>query len=115
MKKDSLLMRQSLPSLITVLFLAVCTRVQGAVELQDRISVSAFGAKGNGICDDTSAIQKALDAAAQSGGGAVVVPSGTFVITAPVSLGANCTLEGVGGASVLKWGGAVWTLSLIHI
>jgi len=102
-------MKQFLPFLVTVLLLAVFTRVQGAVELQDRISVSAFGAKGNGICDDTSAIQKALDAVAQSGGGAVVVPSGTFVITAPVSLGANCTLEGVSGASVLKWSGAVWT------
>ena len=109
MKKDRLLMKQSLPSLVIMLLLAVSTRVQGGVEIQDRISVSAFGAKGNGANDDTAAIQKALDAAAQSGGGAVVVPSGTFVITAPVSLGANCTLEGVGGASVLKWGGAVWT------
>lgn len=75
----------------------------------EKASVSDFGAMGNGTNDDTAAIQRALDAAANAGGGAVVVPRGTFVITAPVSIGANCTLQGIGGASVLKWGGAVWT------
>jgi hypothetical protein len=37
-----------------------------------------FGARGNGIADDTRALQDALDASAASGGGRVVVGPGTF-------------------------------------
>ncbi len=96
-------------SVTTLMLIALPVRAQAADEICEWISVSAFGAKGNGTNDDTAAIQNALDAAAKSGGGAIVVPRGTFVLTAPVAIGANCTLEGIGGASVLKWGGGVWT------
>lgn len=46
------------------------------------INVLDYGAVGNGIADDTLAIQKAIDAAYTAGGGIVVIPSGyTFLVT----------------------------------
>jgi polygalacturonase len=43
-------------------------------------NVRDFGAVGNGTNKDTVAFQKALDACAVSGGGEVLVPSGTYLI-----------------------------------
>ncbi|MEG4086685.1 glycosyl hydrolase family 28-related protein [Microcoleus sp. POL10_C6] len=45
------------------------------------VSVKDFGAIGNGIADDTRAIQKAIDAVNESGGGVVFFPSGTYKVT----------------------------------
>ncbi|NWC09397.1 right-handed parallel beta-helix repeat-containing protein [Pseudomonas agarici] len=45
-------------------------------------NVQDFGAKGDGITDDTAAIQNAIDAAAAAGGGQVYVPSGTYIVSA---------------------------------
>ncbi|TNF80250.1 type I secretion C-terminal target domain-containing protein [Pseudomonas sp. ICMP22404] len=44
--------------------------------------VQNFGAKGDGITDDTAAIQAAIDAAAAAGGGQVYVPAGTYIVSA---------------------------------
>lgn len=41
--------------------------------------IKSFGAKGDGIAKDTRAVQSALDACAQSGGGTVLVPPGIFL------------------------------------
>ncbi|MFD0671308.1 glycosyl hydrolase family 28-related protein [Cohnella sp. GCM10027633] len=43
-------------------------------------NVSQYGAKGDGATDDTDAIQKAIDAAYQIGGGIVFFPAGTYVV-----------------------------------
>jgi hypothetical protein len=40
--------------------------------------VKGFGAVGDGVADDTAAIQAALDAGAEQGGGRVVVPAGRY-------------------------------------
>ncbi|NUT90031.1 type I secretion C-terminal target domain-containing protein [Pseudomonas corrugata] len=45
-------------------------------------NVQNFGAKGDGITDDTAAIQAAIDAAAAAGGGQVYVPAGTYIVSA---------------------------------
>ncbi len=55
------------------------------------VSVFRFGAKGDGRTLDTGAIQAAVDAAHEGGGGTVVVPSGAFV-TGSIFLKDNVTL-----------------------
>ncbi|WP_415769067.1 M10 family metallopeptidase C-terminal domain-containing protein [Pseudomonas sp. LB3P38] len=44
-------------------------------------NVQNFGAKGDGITDDTAAIQSAIDAAAAAGGGQVYIPTGTYIVS----------------------------------
>jgi parallel beta-helix repeat protein len=45
-------------------------------------NVQDFGAKGDGITDDTAAIQSAIDAASAAGGGQVYMPTGTYIVSA---------------------------------
>jgi hypothetical protein len=45
------------------------------------VSVKDFGAIGNNIADDTKAIQKAIDAVSQAGGGVVFFPRGIYKVT----------------------------------
>jgi hypothetical protein len=61
-------------------------------------SVTEFGAKGDGVADDTTAFQKALDASAAQGGGQVLVPAGRFLIKTHLSIPAGITLKGVAEA-----------------
>lgn len=44
-------------------------------------NVKNFGAKGNGITDDTMAFQKCIDALRSKGGGTMTVPQGNYPIT----------------------------------
>ncbi|MHC8407457.1 putative Ig domain-containing protein [Pseudomonas sp. TMB3-21] len=44
-------------------------------------NVQDFGAMGDGITDDTAAIQSAIDAAAAAGGGQVYMPTGTYIVS----------------------------------
>lgn len=44
-------------------------------------NVKAFGAKGDGVTDDTAAIQQAIDACAAAGGGTVFLPAGTYLVS----------------------------------
>ncbi len=57
----------------------ICTPNPYAFDLPDRVwdvTDPAFGAVGDGFTNDTDAIQAAIDAAAEAGGGVVVVPGG---------------------------------------
>ena len=61
----------------------------------------SYGATGNGSTDDTTAVQKALDAANAAGGGTIYFPAGTYVV-GNLNLYSNTVLYGDGPASVLK-------------
>src|SRR5690606_15260052 len=69
------------------------------------INVKTYGAKGDGVTDDTEAIQKAIDACFAAGGGIVFFPEGKYIISAPVVKKAKVSLIGVGGRdSIISWG-----------
>lgn len=68
-----------------------------------------YGAKGDGVTDDSHAIQLAINAAAKAGGGEVYLPPGTYNVSGPnadggcLTLQSGVTLSGAGaGATTLK-------------
>lgn len=72
---------------------------------RDFYDVKAFGAVGDGVADDTRAIQAALDAATASGGGTVFLPAGSYRVSTRRQRGvrnyallvaSNLTLRGAG-------------------
>lgn len=61
-------------------------------------NVRLFGAVGDGVFDDTAAIQAAIAACAAAGGGIVLFPRGTYLISATLTVPSFVALYGVGGA-----------------
>jgi len=70
---------------------AVETTVQA--KLRESVSVKDFGAVGDGVADDTAALQAAVDAVSALGG-AVNFPAGTYNITAPLKVSSGVALVG---------------------
>lgn len=67
-------------------------------KLQEWISVKDFGAVGNGITDDTVAIQKAINT-----GLPILIPAGTYIINGTLTGVTNLKLQGQGvGQTILK-------------
>jgi polygalacturonase len=64
--------------------------------------VRAYGAAGDGVTDDTAAIQLALSAAGAAGGGRVCIPPGRYRVTNTLLVPSNTQVWGAGrGSSVL--------------
>ena len=65
-------------------------------------SVKDFGAVGDGVTNDTAAVQAAIDEAGRSGGGLVTLPSGVYLVD-PLALRTGVALVGDGvGATVIR-------------
>lgn len=62
------------------------------------LSVDAFGAVGDGVTDDTAAIQAAIDRANQLGGQKVLFPSNTYRVDGFLTLYSNVKLVGEKGS-----------------
>jgi hypothetical protein len=61
-------------------------------KLSETVSVKDFGAVGDGVTDDTDAIQAAIDA-----GGNIMLPVGTYKITSALTIsGSNLVISGYG-------------------
>jgi hypothetical protein len=76
-------------------------------KLAETISAFDFGAIGNGIANDTVALQNLID----NGGG--YIPPGIYLITSPLVMKDHVHIYGAGGdringqfSTVIKWGGA---------
>jgi hypothetical protein len=92
----------------------------------DTVNVKDFGAKGDGVTDDTSAIQAAIDYVGELGGGSVLLPSNDYKVSSEIVLTkSNVALIGEGHdcnlftkstkGSRLIWSGGVNTGYMIGI
>ncbi len=66
-------------------------------KLQEVVSVKDFGAIGNGVVDDTDAITDAINAVGNAGGGTVLFPAGTYLVSEIVCDWAGIVLQGEDG------------------
>lgn len=74
-----------------------------AVGLNDlAFNVKEHGAVGDGVADDTTEVQAAIDGAIAAGGGVVFFPEGTYLCNGLECAGSNVTLQGAGWGSILK-------------
>ncbi len=74
-------------------------------KLADMVSVKDFGAVGDGIQDDTIAIQNALAAH-----DAVFIPNGVYLTTSTIQVAANKTLIGAGQMSILRGSSSLFNI-----
>jgi hypothetical protein len=66
-------------------------------KMRDIVSVKDFGAVGDGVTDDTAAIQAAITFVRQNGGGTVFFSNGTFKISSTIVVGySDVKLQGEG-------------------
>src|SRR5262247_2429277 len=70
------------------------------------INLSDFDPVGDGVADDGPALQRALDALADAGGGTLLIPAGRYRIVTPVAKdfssvpGARIVIQGVPSATM---------------
>jgi len=70
---------------------------QNQITLSGLVNVKAYGAQGDGLTNDSAAIQSAINA----GLGTVVFPKGDYLLTTGLTLGDNAVLQFEGGARLL--------------
>ena len=75
-------------------------RVQEPQIPAHRVSITEFGAVGDGLTKNTQAFEKAIAAAAAKGGGTVVIPRGLW-LTGPIVLRSNINLHAEAGSMVI--------------
>jgi hypothetical protein len=85
---------------ILVFGLLVCSAGNGLAQPQTQFNVKNYGAIGDGIHLDTEAINKAIQAACDTGGGTVFLPGGKY-LSGTVVLQNNVTLWIDSGATLL--------------
>lgn len=95
-------------------FSGITTRIGQLGEFDSSFNVKTYGAVGDGVTDDTTAIAAAITAAGGRGG-RVIFPRGVYLISSTLSVNTNgLILEGIGGdvdgtqsgMTTIKWGGA---------
>jgi hypothetical protein len=65
-------------------------------KLGDQVSVKDFGAVGDGVTDDTAAIQAAIDYIGGAGGGTVIIPPGEYLASELVCYWRGVEIKGSG-------------------
>jgi hypothetical protein len=70
-------------------------------KLRETVSVKDFGAVGDGVTNDTAAIQAALTSL--TSGGTLIIPTGTYKLTSGLTVSANEITVQCQGDAVLNW------------
>jgi hypothetical protein len=80
------------------------------LKLAETISVKDFGATGDGVTDDTTAITNALAA-----GSCIYFPTGTYLVSSTIQVPNNVSVYGDGSASVIRgnFAGAVLAIGVL--
>lgn len=95
---------------------AVATTVQA--ELRLSVNVKQFGAKGDGVTDDTAAIQAAITATLSTLGGSLYCPNGTYLISSELSIpqvqGIKIYGQSMGGVIFRQSSNATHIFSFAH-
>ena len=87
----------------------VCFAVMAGPAAGKEFNITAYGATAGDDTDDTTAIEKALAACGEAGGGTVFIPAGTFLLSrrnneSPIlEVLPNTTIRGEGMSSILKF------------
>lgn len=81
--------------LLTVVSTGALVGALAAEPPAGRLNVVDYGAKGDGLTDDTAAFQRALDAAAKAGGGTVLAPRGVYRFAGHLNVPPAVTLQGI--------------------
>ncbi|HEY3991384.1 MAG TPA: glycosyl hydrolase family 28-related protein, partial [Ktedonobacteraceae bacterium] len=79
---------------------AIVARVKPPTFLNALYPVTNYGARGDGLTDNTTAFQRAITDCSHNGGGVVLVPAGIFV-TGAIRLLSNVNLHLVAEATIL--------------
>jgi len=87
-------MRLRAPVLYFMILLLLILRTMTIAEQPSQVNVRDYGAKGDGVTDDTAAFQTALNAVADKGG-TVFVPVGNYLIKTHLVIPPKVTLEGI--------------------
>ncbi|AXY72810.1 hypothetical protein D3H65_01985 [Paraflavitalea soli] len=78
---------------------------------KDTFNVQQYGAKGDGINNETAAFRAALDAAEKHGGGTVYVPRGRYILTGELILSPHTLLKGQSQEQTqLVWSALNWDM-----
>lgn len=85
------------------------------VSRQGIFNVRCYGAKGDGQTDDLAAILSARDTVNAEGGGVLLFPRGTFVVSNTIELGASTTVLGLGASSVLQAKPGVGCFNMLRV
>jgi hypothetical protein len=94
--------KKCLLGIVVLGILALCTAQANAVE-SSWFNILDFGATPNDETPDSQAIQKAIDAAADAGGGTIYLPRGVYLIDKPIDIqDNNLVLTGDGSSTILK-------------
>jgi polygalacturonase len=72
------------------------------------LNVLDFGAKGDGIADDTYTLRMTLDEAASLGGAIVLLPENYSFVSGPLNLTSNIILQVDGALRALTWSTTYW-------
>lgn len=85
--------------------------------LAQYVSVKDFGAIGNGVIDDTTAIQNTIDAVGTNGGGTVYFPAGSYLISSPITNSAYnfVNIEGAGRNATRVFGDSSSLSSVFYL